>query len=212
LNHPISIQSILLPESEFRIFVPDEEVVKQLWVHEKPTREFPYWAKLWPSSIALSSFIQKHPHFVLGKQVAEIAAGLGLPSLVAAGSAKKVWCSDISAEAMQIAKQSATLNQLANIQFEACNWNKLPDDFYAEVVLLSDINYEPSVFDALEKVLTGLLKKGCTLLLATPQRLMAKPLFEKLVTFITDQFEESVNENERPVFISIFILKNRKDG
>lgn len=203
-----SIQDISLPQGSFRLYIPQISSV-QTYVSQKTKKEpFPFWAKVWPSAIALAGFIQKNADIVAGKKVAELAAGLALPSLVAAAYAKQVWCSDISPQAMEMATKSASINQLTNMQFEPCNWNQLPPDFKADVVLLSDINYEPSVFDDLENVLKHLMDLGSTLILATPQRLMAKPLFEKLFPFIANQFEEQVFENETPVFISIFILKN----
>ena len=170
----------------------------------------PYWARLWPSAIALSAFLQKHPQWMAGKQVAELAAGVGLPSMVAASYARQVWCSDISKEAMEVAAKSAGLHRLENIRFEACSWSNLADDFNAEVVLLSDINYEPSVFNELENVLKGLLQRGCTLLLATPQRLMAKPFLEKLSGFIASSHEERVEADGQITFVSVFVLSLSK--
>jgi 2-polyprenyl-3-methyl-5-hydroxy-6-metoxy-1,4-benzoquinol methylase len=152
-----------------------------------------------------------HPGLVTGKKVAELAAGVGFPSLIAATYAQSVWCSDISAEAMEVAVQNASLYQLNNIQFEACNWNSIPASFDAEVVLLSDINYNPKAFGELEKVLTRLIQRGCTLLLATPQRLMAKPFLERLSGFIASSHEERVEANGQITFISIFILCFPKD-
>jgi predicted nicotinamide N-methyase len=183
------------------------ENVYRLLQQDYKSEPFPYWARLWPSAIALATFIQKNPDLVAGKPVVEIGAGVGLPSLVAARFAKKVWCSDISEEAMNAAAKSAGLHQLKNIQFEACNWLWLPEKIDAEIVLLSDVNYDPVVFDELEKVLIALLKKGCTLFLATPQRLLAKPFLNKLSTFITDRNEEFVDESGQQTFVSIFVLK-----
>jgi predicted nicotinamide N-methyase len=165
-----------------------------------------YWARLWPSALALATFLQHTPQLIIGKKVAELAAGLGLPSLVAAAYAKQIWCSDISAEAMEVAKKGAVLHRLTNIQFEACNWNSLPVNFDAEVVLLSDINYDPKTFEQLERVIMDLLDKGCTLILSTPQRLMAKPFLEKLSNFKVSSHEEKVEADGQVTFISIFVL------
>jgi predicted nicotinamide N-methyase len=209
--YPLHLQHIPLPAGSFPLYMPVPEKVAeifktlQLQAAESP---FPYWARLWPSSIALAAFLQKNPQWIAGKKVAELAAGLGLPSLAAASLAKQVWCSDISEEAMQAVAQSAKHHQLKNIQFESCSWSLLPLDFYADIVLLSDINYDPVEFDELEKVLTGLLHKGCRLLLATPQRLMAKPFLEKLSGYITAHYEEKLVSDGQTVFISILILES----
>ena len=108
---------------------------------------------------------------------------------------------------MQVAAKSAALHQLQNILCEPCNWNSLPLGFSAEVILLSDINYDPAVFKALEKVLKRLMDNGCTLLLATPQRLMAKPFIERLLRYVVSQTIEEVDEKGAITSINIFILK-----
>lgn len=210
LHYPLTLHTVILPAGPFRFFQPEPAMVATIFrqqQEENAAEPLPYWARLWPSAIALATFIQNNPLFVAEKRIAELAAGVSLPSLVAAAYARQVWCSDISAEAMQAATQSASLNHLSNIYFEACNWNNLPEDFNAEVVLLSDINYEPSVFEELKNVLTGLLRKGCTLLLATPQRLMAKPFMEALLPFTVSQTVEVAKENGHLTYISIFTLK-----
>jgi predicted nicotinamide N-methyase len=209
--YPLHLQHILLPDGSFPLYMPVPEKVAEIFKtlqQQDAQLPFPYWTRLWPSGIALASFLQKNPQWIAGKKVAELAAGLGLPSLVAARYAKQVWCSDISNEAMQVAAQSAKHHQLTHIQFEARSWSLLPTGFFADVVLLSDINYDPIEFDELEKVLTGLLHKGCRLLLATPQRLMAKPFLEKLSAFISAHYEEKVVSDGQTVFISILVLES----
>ena len=209
MQYPLHLKSIVLPNGSFSLYLPEQVEVANIYRQLQAKNEmdpFPYWSRLWPSAIALSAFLQKHPHWVAGKQVAELAAGVGLPSMVAASYARQVWCSDISKEAMEVAAKSAGLHQLENIRFEACSWGNLENDFNAEVVLLSDINYEPAVFNELEIVLKGLLQRGCTLLLATPQRLMAKPFLEKLSGFIASSHEERVEADGQIAFISIFVL------
>lgn len=186
---------------------PEPNEIRSHVEKENNAYDFPFWAKLWPSAIALASFIQQQPEWVAGKLVAELAAGLGLPSLIAASYATQVRCSDLNEEAMIFAEQSARLHQIENIQFETCNWSNPPDDLNAGVVLLSDINYDPDAFEALEKFLNDLLGKGCTLLLATPQRLMAKPFIEKLLPFVIAHSEETVSHEKEKANISIFVLR-----
>jgi methyltransferase-like protein 23 len=207
LKFACTIQKIVLPDENFSLFVPNEDEVKRFTVIADKATAFPYWAKVWPSAVALAIYIQNNPNLVAGKRVAELAAGLGLPTLVAARYAKEVWCSDISGDAIQLATKSAKLHLLKNIEFEVCNFKLLPADFFADVVLLSDINYDPDFFEALEKILKRLLHRGCTLILSTPQRLMAKPFLEKLSSFITIRHEEEITEAGQVTFVSLFVLR-----
>jgi predicted nicotinamide N-methyase len=210
MHYPLHLKSIILPNGPFSLFMPKPDQVAFIFRQlqkENKAEPFPYWARLWPSAIGLASFIQQHPGFVAGKQVAELAAGIGLPSLVAATYAKSVWCTDIVEEAMEVAANSANFHYLKNIQFEACNWNRLPINFDAEILLLSDVNYDPTAFLELERVLIALLQTNCTIILATPQRLMAKPFLEKLSPFFTDNQEECIENHGQKTLISIFVLK-----
>ena len=44
----------------------------------------PYWARPWPSAVALAALLLQRPELVAGKRVAELGAGLGLAGIAAA--------------------------------------------------------------------------------------------------------------------------------
>jgi methyltransferase-like protein 23 len=206
----LQIQHIHLPHGPISLFVPDEESVPRIFrqLREKNSLEpFPYWARLWPSATALATFIRQNPDYVKGRSVAELGAGIGLPSLVSAPLAKTVWCSDLVAEAVSVAAQSALLHGFTNMKTETCNWEMLPGNLQPDVLLLSDVNYEPKVFAPLQAVMLSFLEKGTTILLATPQRLMAKPFIEKLLPFVLEQSVHEVVSNNQTVPISVFVLQ-----
>jgi predicted nicotinamide N-methyase len=207
---PLDIQHIPLPDGPFAIYMPIpkkvSEVFQALQQHQTDT-SFPYWARLWPSAIALAGYLQKNTHLIQAKWVAELASGIGLPSLVAAGYAQKVWCSDLVAEAMEVVAKSAAHYQLENITAVACNWEHLPAALKPDVLLMSDVNYDPAAFASLEKVFQYFLEMGTTILLASPQRLMARPFIEKLLPFVVEQSVEEVTIDHQPATISIFVLR-----
>jgi predicted nicotinamide N-methyase len=166
---------------------------------------FPYWAQIWPAAIALSTFLDNHHDYVFDKQVLELAAGLGLPSLVAAGTgAKKVCVSDQSEEAVQVLQQVINHNRFTNMESRRLDWHQLPDNLHPDVLLLSDINYDPVEFDALFLVLTRFLQKGALLILSTPQRLMAKPFISRLMPWCIQQENQQIEEKG----VSIYVLKH----
>lgn len=167
----------------------------------------PYWAKVWPSAIALGQFIASHPHFTADKQVLELAAGLGLPGLVAAQHAAVVTLSDYLPAAVMAMQYSVDANGCTNVACELIDWTKLPAHLRADVLLLSDVNYDPGAFEVLHAVLTRFLNEGTTILLATPQRLMAKPFIELLLPFSIQQDEEEVLLAGERAFISVLVLR-----
>jgi len=134
----------------------------------------PYWAKIWPSAIALTRFLQEHPELIMGKQVLELAAGLGLPSLYVSGIAAHVLCSDYDPEAVDFIRKNIGQNQCQHISAACIDWKELPKDLKTDLLLLSDINYDPKDFDILHALIEAFLRQGTTILLATPQRLVAK--------------------------------------
>ncbi len=166
----------------------------------------PYWAKIWHSAIALSKFLVKNNHLLTNKKVLELAAGLGLPSMIAAKYAKEVICSDAAIESLVYTKETAKYNKIENIIIKQLNWNYLHDDLNVDILLLSDVNYEPTEFDSLYNVFREFCKKGTTIILATPQRLMAKPFIEKILPLCELNEEMEVTHLEETAFINILVL------
>ena len=158
----------------------------------------------------MAEFLVRHPEYVQHKTVLELAAGLGLPSLVAAQWASEVQCSDYLPEAVAVIRQSVVRNSLTNLKPLVLDWNHLSPDLSADVLLVSDINYDPSQFAVLRAVLLDFLKKGTTILLSTPQRLMAKPFVEQLLPLAENREEITVMHHGEKVSISLFVLKQKE--
>ena len=98
---------------------------------------------------------------------------------------------------------------LSNVACRVLDWNHLPDDLMADVLLLSDINYDPEQFAVLHQVLQRFLRQGTVILLATPQRLMAKPFIEKLLPFCREQYEMTIYHLQQHTPVSILLLQEQ---
>lgn len=206
----LELQHFIRPGYSIDLFVPHAQEVQQTYLRQKQAGEephFPYWAKIWPASIAMSDFIQQHPETVQHKTVLELAAGLGMPGLLAARYAKTVCCSDYLQAAVDAMAASAAQTGLSNITCSLLNWHQLPDNIETEVLLMSDVNYDTAEFDQLYKVLMRFLKRGTSILLATPQRLMAKPFIESLLPFCISQSEMMVDHQNQQTAVSILQLQ-----
>lgn len=174
-----------------------------------PDAPKPYWARLWPSAVAISSFISSNPQYVKGRQVLELAAGLGLPSIVAAPLAKQVCCSDYLPEAVALLQQSMQRNGFSNVECRLLNWHHLPGDLQAETLVMSDINYDTAEFEQLYQVLERFINQGTTVLLSTPQRLMGKPFIERLLPWSIQAQEMEVWLRNDCYHINVFALNSR---
>ncbi len=90
---------------ELELFVPDQELVQPVYKKmqaQNPATPFPFWAKIWPSAYALVSFLKEEPQWTAGKNILELGAGIGLPSLALAPQAKSVIISDHAPEAVRL--------------------------------------------------------------------------------------------------------------
>jgi predicted nicotinamide N-methyase len=210
MSASLQLQHIERPGYSIDLFVPNAQEVQNNYFQQKQVLAevpFPHWTKLWPAALAMADFIQQHPGLVSGKNVLELAAGLGLPSLVAAPYAKKVCCSDYLPEAVAAMTNSAGHLQLSNVTCQLLDWNHLPEDLTADVLLLSDINYDPEQFTQLYQVLQRFLQQGALILLTTPQRLMAKPFIEQLLPLCTERYEMSIHHLQQQTAVSLLVLK-----
>ncbi|WP_127125435.1 class I SAM-dependent methyltransferase [Pseudoflavitalea rhizosphaerae] len=206
----LELQQVVRAGYSIELFVPDAQEVQERYFQQKKTKDdipFPHWTRLWPSAFALADFIHQHSGIVENKNVLELAAGLGLPGLVAARYAKSVCCSDYLEESVLTMDRSAMHLQLSNLTCRVLDWNNLPEDLTTEVLLVSDINYDPEQFDRLYLVLQGFLHKGTTILLSSPQRLMAKPFIERLLPDCKEQYETLVEFEGHQVMISLLVIR-----
>ncbi len=205
----LQLEHLERPGYTIDLFVPHAKEVQDNYLRQKvgqPELPFPHWSKLWAAGLAMADFIHQHPEMVQNKKVLELAAGLGLPSMVAARYAQSVCCTDYLAESVATMTRSARHLQLSNVTCTLIDWNFLPDDLTADTLLLSDINYDPDQFDQLYQVMQRFIQQGTRILLTTPQRLMSKPFIEKLLPFCSQQVEMSVLHLQQYTPISLLVL------
>jgi methyltransferase-like protein 23 len=206
MQYPVKLSQI---SAEKAIYIPDYEQVKEVYaslIKIDPNTPFPFWAKLWPSSIALVNVLENNPNWIRDKHVLELGAGIGLPSLMLAGLVKFIQVSDYADEAVELLQKNIAHLNLMNVQALQLDWNHLPISLQPDVLILSDVNYDPSQFDTLIQIITRKILDGCTILLATPQRIMASPFVQALETYIQTTYVEVVNENASAIEISILVL------
>lgn len=75
--------------------------------------ELPLWAKIWPTNVVLSMFLDKYP-FPEGFEFLEIGAGIGLAGLVLARRGYGVTLTDIEPDALLFCRINALRNGLGD--------------------------------------------------------------------------------------------------
>jgi len=133
---------VALDGREVRLLRPrDSEALLDEEAFER--EEFlPYWAELWPSSVALARAVGKRA--LRGARTLELGCGLGLPSIAAALAGGRVLATDWSVEAVGMTAANAERNG-AELETLVCSWTA-PQPLLAEapwdLVLASDVLYE----------------------------------------------------------------------
>jgi len=209
MQYPVQLTQL---GAEKGIYIPAYEAVKAIYaalLESDPATPFPYWAKVWPSSIALLDVLQKHPNWIKDKNVLELGAGIGLPSLMMADITKSIQISDYNLEAVELLRKNIEHLELENAEALKLDWNALPEAIHLEVLILSDINYDPTQFETLTKLIEKFIHQGSTVILSTPQRIMASPFVLALSTFIIADYVELVDENGVTKEISILVLSKK---
>ena len=205
---PATIQTFHFASTTVHAYVPSNKWMQKQFEKEDTKAAVPYWAQVWPAAKALCEVIAAEPSLVKNKKVLELAAGLGLPSLLAAQFAKEVIASDYIEDAVEMMNRSAAYNRLNNLQCGVIDWNNVSKKLNPDVLLLSDINYDPKDFDTLYKVLEHFIQKGSTVLLSTPQRLAAKSFIERLQHWCIKTYNIEIIHKSETVFTSVWVLAN----
>ena len=193
------------------LYVPDLELVKSTYedsiIQNKDTA-FPFWAKVWPSSKAMTTFLQSEISLIQSKRVLEIGSGIGLPSFSIASHVAELIISDYSSDAVELIDRNITHLSLPHAKSMRIDWNALSDDIHADVVLLSDINYNPDDFTPLLSMIQCFIAAGSTVIIATPQRIMTNPFVESIKPLIKRSLVIPVEEMHHILDIGIVILSN----
>jgi len=116
----------------------------------------PYWAELWPSSLALARRIAGRA--LRGARTLELGCGLGLPSIAAAIAGGRVLATDWAPEAIAMTAENATRNDVT-IETLVCSWTEpepLVERAPWDLILASDVLYEarngPVLLDLLPRL------------------------------------------------------------
>ncbi len=135
-------------------------------------RPIPYWARPWPSGLALAGSLVDEP-VAADARVLELGCGLGAPSVVAARSGAAVLATDGAADAVAFAAHALALNEVvADVAVVdwAAHGEALVDLGPFDVVLAADVLYTRANVETALRLWPRLLADDGVLRLADPQR------------------------------------------
>ena len=132
----------------------------------------PYWADLWPSSFVLARHIAAL-HGV-GRRLLELGCGVGLAAVAASRSGFRVTATDYYDDAIAFARVNVARNSPQVPDVRMVDWRALPADLGTfDVVVASDVLYEPRYPALIAEVLARTLAPDGEGLIADPGRIAA---------------------------------------
>lgn len=139
----------------------------------------PYWAELWPASVALAQYVMQHLSLE-GQQVLELGCGLGLVGIAAALRGARVLCTDYEHDALAFTRHNASRNASQHLRCRLVDWRQPALRRRYAYILASDVIYEARNFSPLVLLLQRFLARGGTAVFADPGRVNAVPFFALL--------------------------------
>lgn len=141
--------------------------------------DLPFWARIWPTSILLSYYIQRMPA-TPDKHLLEIGAGIGLCGLFAAKHGLRVTISDIHEDALLFAQINIlknNLQHLADVRRIDFTTDRMQERF--DLILGSEVLYQENSYRPLTKFLTRHIRnsQASEIILAKSYHLKAGPFF-----------------------------------
>lgn len=198
---PFFTEFIVVGNQTITLLLPQENAVQEWYRSQDPQTAFPFWARIWPAAKALTQYLAIHPACYANKQVVEFGAGIGLPAMFTAASAKNVLMTDHAADAVHWFNQYH-MQQYNNIQYKKLDWYQQQAWPPADCVLLSDVNYRDGDFKGLLNLIEHYSKQQAVILLATPQRIIARDFVQIIAPYVKS--ETSMEIDDHP--ISLYVL------
>jgi predicted nicotinamide N-methyase len=139
----------------------------------------PYWADLWPSSIALARYLWEAVD-LRGVEVLELGCGLGLVGMVACRKGGVVTLTDYEADALTFTRYNLYRNCCLQAIVRHLDWHAPRLRQTYALIVGSDVLYERTNFQAVLHLLHLALGREGSFILAEPNRPVARDFFRLL--------------------------------
>lgn len=174
----------------------------------------PYWAELWPSAQALTEYILESPVIFKKKEILELGCGMGLTTMaLILASPKSLLATDYEASALESTVKNFVLNKITrHPNLRMIDWREPDLDKKYELIVASDVAYEERFFQPLIDLFKNYLAEGGKVILAEPNRKIARTFFGKLALAgfdfnSTDKFVIQGGKTIKVTIYEIHIIK-----
>ncbi|MGI6408654.1 MAG: methyltransferase [Gammaproteobacteria bacterium] len=156
------------------------------------------FGQLWPASKVLAGFVKTMD--LKDRRILELGCGLGLPSLTLQYRGANITASDYHPLSQTFLQYNSRLNQLPDINFLQLDWNNPPDNETYELIIASDVLYDPSLPKSLSHAIEKLASPVCKVLLSCPGRGYKNTFSRKMekLGFILTEIPVPFGPDEKP--------------
>ena len=141
----------------------------------------PYWADLWPSAQILAAEVRTMR--LAGQRVLELGCGLGLVAASAAMAGADVTATDYYDDAVLFASLNVAEATGTTINARMVDWTAMPQDLGRfDVVLTSDVLYEPRYAVLVADAIATTLVRGGEAIVADPGRIACEDFLNECRT------------------------------
>jgi predicted nicotinamide N-methyase len=200
---------VTLPRSEreYEIYRPDEASREKLFEQGRadPDKQMPYWAKVWPSGVALADVVVERKEQVAGQRVLELGAGLGVTACTVLEYGGELMTADYGALPLAFCRLNTVVNTGKAPRATCFNWRHDSEIVAATsqpefkggfpLIIAGDVLYEGRDAEPLLNVIDRLLVADGSLWLAEPVRRTAQRFLDEAATLGWDIESRQVTAN-----------------
>lgn len=169
----------------------------------------PYWADLWPSAQILAREVREMR--LRGQRVLELGCGLGLVALGATLAGAQVTATDYYDDAILFATLNVAEATGKIIAARMVDWTAMPADLGRfDVVLTSDVLYEPRYAALVAGAIAATLRRGGEAVVADPGRIACEDFLNECRArglVVSDSTPHAYAEGEIRQTITLYRLR-----
>jgi predicted nicotinamide N-methyase len=140
----------------------------------------PYWADIWPSSIALSEYVLENQNEFTGKKILELGCGLGLVGIVLTSIGCDVLFTDYDFHALRFTQENFYRNFERPASVQLLDWRDPGKSQNFDIIVAADIIYEKRWLEPVLNVLERKMAISGQAYIADPDRTIGREVFKMI--------------------------------
>jgi len=206
-KYDVETHDLMILGRKFYYFLPSS--IEPFINITSPMKNFPLWAKVWPSSMVLADFMAAQP-VDPKKQIIEIGAGIGIAGIVASAFGHNITITEYNADAMEFAGANACINGCSGIPIISMNWNEPQLTCRYDKIIGSEVIFREQDFIPIQKLFQSVLKPDGEIILVSEIRKPVLGFYQKMQEFYDLKAQQKVLRSDNEEIKVIFCCMKPK--